>query len=479
MSTLLPPADDAARRWRPRFEKWETGAVVVGLTLSLVVVSTVMLSVNVSRFRDSQHLVEHSDSVLFQIDAIEKKLVDAGLAERGYLLSGERRYLGIYMQLRNDIPASLYTLRPLIADNEAQLRRLDALNESIDERVALMDDIIAMGPEKLTDALPMLRTNRPLRLSERILGGLAEIGQVEQEQRNERVRAVEGRASQTAVLAAATGVLAAITAVLAAFLFRRQHRAHRIRERRARLRHAARLRATNETAALFAHELTQPLAIAMNYLETLDSLGDRNTALQSSPDPGVLRMTTAQVERAAEIVNRLRDHARENAHGRNPEAISSVARGAIELMDLNPGSVTVRNEIPEASPPVLIDKVRIEQVLINLIRNAVQAVERSARREVTLSAPITENGMLRICVRDTGPGLTNEAAARLFEPFAAAKDSRMGIGLSICRNIVRAHGGTIWLESNSAGGAVFCFTVPIAPGDLDPAEPPPDIEDLA
>jgi len=109
---------------------------------------------------------------------------------------------------------------------------------------------------------------------------------------------------------------------------------------------------------------------------------------------------------------------------------------------------------------VLIDKVHIQQVVVNLMRNAIEAMEGSDRRELTISTEIVEDGLIRISIADTGPGIAPEVSGRLFQPFVTTKAQGMGVGLSICRSIVEAHSGRLWVEANPEGGTIFRFTVP-------------------
>ncbi len=114
---------------------------------------------------------------------------------------------------------------------------------------------------------------------------------------------------------------------------------------------------------------------------------------------------------------------------------------------------------PEASAAFL-DRVQIEQVVFNLVRNAIEAMSSGVRRVLTLSTKLTTDRMTEISVADTGPGVSADIRARLFEPFVTTKESGLGIGLSICRVIVEAHGGKLTAEDNPAGGAIFRFTIP-------------------
>lgn len=110
-----------------------------------------------------------------------------------------------------------------------------------------------------------------------------------------------------------------------------------------------------------------------------------------------------------------------------------------------------------------IDKIQIQQVIVNLTRNAIEAMETSERRELTISTAMAEDGAVEISIVDTGPGIAPEIADRLFQPFVTTKAQGMGVGLSICRSIVEAHGGELRVEANPDGGTIFSFSVPAVP----------------
>jgi two-component system sensor kinase FixL len=113
-------------------------------------------------------------------------------------------------------------------------------------------------------------------------------------------------------------------------------------------------------------------------------------------------------------------------------------------------------------PAVSIDRVQIQQVLINLMKNAVEAMENSERRELTVSVGNIAPELVQVSVADTGLGISEDMAEKLFQPFVTTKATGMGMGLSICRGIIEAHGGRLWVEPNPGGGAVFCFNIPAA-----------------
>jgi two-component system, LuxR family, sensor kinase FixL len=123
------------------------------------------------------------------------------------------------------------------------------------------------------------------------------------------------------------------------------------------------------------------------------------------------------------------------------------------------------------TPPVFIDRVLIQQVLLNLLRNAIEAMQSSPRRELTIRTTMSVDRMVEVSVTDSGPGLAADVRDRLFQPFVTTKPAGMGVGLSICRGIVAAHGGGMWLGDNPGGGAAFHFTLPVAGVDAEKPEP--------
>ena len=132
----------------------------------------------------------------------------------------------------------------------------------------------------------------------------------------------------------------------------------------------------------------------------------------------------------------------------------------LALLDAGQRAVAVEIRIEPGLPSALIDKVQIQQVLLNLIRNAIEAMAESPRREIVISGVPAEGDMIEVRVADTGSGLSPLVREKMFRPFTTTKAHGMGVGLSICRPIVEAHGGRLWAADNPGGGTVFCLTVP-------------------
>ena len=240
----------------------------------------------------------------------------------------------------------------------------------------------------------------------------------------------------------------------------------RLHELQLELLHASRLSAMGQMAAALAHELNQPLGAATNFL------GAARLALQSAR-PGAPERALARIEKAVEqtvragaILGRLRDFI---AHGetdkrivRAPQLLEDAV--ALALVGAKDSELRIRFDLAPEDRPIVADRVQIQQVVFNLVRNALEATAGRSSREITVASRPTANGELEISVADTGPGLGEDPEA-VFRPFASTKSTGMGIGLSICRTIVEAHGGRLWAEQRPGGGALFRFILPVAPSE--------------
>jgi two-component system sensor kinase FixL len=246
-------------------------------------------------------------------------------------------------------------------------------------------------------------------------------------------------------------------------LTERQQTETRLQELQSELVHVSRLTALGEMASALAHELNQPLSAIGNYL-----MGSR-TLLERDEVP-VARVAEAvdragrEALRAGEIIRRLRDFVARGETERRGENLPKLIEeaSALALVGAKEHGVRVRFEMDPAIDHVLVDKVQVQQVVLNLIRNAIDAMAGDpGRRELAILVTPASGGMAQVSVSDTGSGIAPEVAERLFQPFVTTKPSGMGVGLSICRTIVEAHGGHIGGQGNAEGGATFSFTVPL------------------
>lgn len=231
------------------------------------------------------------------------------------------------------------------------------------------------------------------------------------------------------------------------------------------LAHVGRVSEMGTLASSLAHELNQPLTAIANYCEALRDL------LASMPDEETLKAirdalddTAGQAIRAGEIVRRLRDFASHGELERHTESLSRIVTeaNALALVGSHAHGIEVHVVLSPISDRVFVDRIQIQQVLVNLIRNAIDAMVDSPLRVLTIRMNSDTPDFRRVTIEDSGTGISDSVAAQLFEPFVTSKETGMGIGLSICRAIVEAHGGRIWFEHAPNRGTVFNFTLPTA-----------------
>jgi two-component system sensor kinase FixL len=217
-----------------------------------------------------------------------------------------------------------------------------------------------------------------------------------------------------------------------------------------------------EMASALAHELNQPLSAIANYLKGCRRLLDKRPDDQSRTVSDALDKAADQAMRAGDIIRRLRDFVSRGETERRVESVAKLIEeaSAIALVGAKERGVRVRYQLDPAAELVLADRVQIQQVLINLMRNAIEAMDEAERRELVISATRANNEMVDMSISDTGPGIGADMKAQLFKPFFTTKRHGMGVGLSISRTIIEAHGGDIRAEPNAGGGAVFRFTLP-------------------
>jgi two-component system sensor kinase FixL len=255
-------------------------------------------------------------------------------------------------------------------------------------------------------------------------------------------------------------------------LTERQQTEARLQELQSELVHISRLTAMGEMASTLAHELNQPLSAIANYLKGSRRLLEGASDEKSAAMRDALDKAADQAMRAGHIIRRLRDFVARGESERRVESITKLVEeaSALALVGVKDLGIRVQFQFHPGIDLVIADRVQVQQVVLNLIRNAMDAMETSQTRDLIVAIAPADGGQVRISVTDSGSGISPEIAEQLFQPFITTKRHGMGVGLSISRAIVEAHNGRIWVEPNPTGGTIFHFTLAVVnQGDVDDA----------
>lgn len=244
-------------------------------------------------------------------------------------------------------------------------------------------------------------------------------------------------------------------------LTERQQAELRLHDLQAQLTHVSRVSAMGTLAAALAHELNQPLTAIANYVETAHDLLEVPSAENVDMVRETLKESAAQSIRAGQIVRRLRDFISRGETERRVESLSRLINEASALALIGAGErgVEVDVKLEQTADQVLVDRIQVQQVILNLTRNAIEAMEDCTTRRLEIRSRREPGDLVRVTIMDSGPGLSAEVSRQLFQPFVSTKAKGMGLGLSICRTIVSSHGGRIWAEPSPLGGTAFHFTL--------------------
>lgn len=245
-------------------------------------------------------------------------------------------------------------------------------------------------------------------------------------------------------------------------LTERQRTLLRLQDLQSELAHVGRVSEMGTLASSLAHELNQPLTAVASYCEGAREL------LEQDPDEQALAMArealdeaAQQAVRAGQIVRRLRDFM---SNGEMEQRVESLQRlineaNALALVGSREHGIDVQLSLDPAADKVCVDRIQIQQVLVNLIRNAIDAMIDAPQRCLSVRTSLRGAGLVEVTIEDTGAGISETVAPQLFQPFVTSKENGMGIGLSICRTIVEAHGGRVWFKPREGGGTAFHFTI--------------------
>ena len=247
-------------------------------------------------------------------------------------------------------------------------------------------------------------------------------------------------------------------------LTERQKTERRVQDLQAELSHASRVTAMGTLAAALAHEPNQPLTAIANYMEAGRDLLAQEGAIDRTLLGEAMDEAATQALRAGEIIRSLREFIRRGEADRQPETVSTLLSEGVALafIGINSRGIDMDIAVDPRVGRIMANRVQVQQVITNLVRNAVEAMEGRPMRILHLSAAPDDDGRVEIIVADSGPGLDPGVERSLFTPFSTTKPTGMGVGLSISRTIVEGHGGRIWATRSRWGGVAFHFTLDAA-----------------
>jgi two-component system, LuxR family, sensor kinase FixL len=259
-------------------------------------------------------------------------------------------------------------------------------------------------------------------------------------------------------------VLASTGLIAGELVTERRRTEGQLRLHQASLARLARLGSIGELAAAVAHEVNQPLMAAGTYTRLVaEAISAGNGKAEDIAETA--RKAAAQVDRAADVIRHLRALVRLDRSNRAPYLFERIVKETMELcrLDLDRANVMARFDLAPDLPPVMVNVLQIEQVLINLVRNSIEAIgdNGSSQGSILIEAKPIDKEFVEVRLHDSGPGFPRELIENGFLPLSSTKADGLGIGLPLCRSIVEAHGGGMWLEARSQG-ALVCFTLPIA-----------------
>ena len=227
--------------------------------------------------------------------------------------------------------------------------------------------------------------------------------------------------------------------------------------------HLSRVSAMDQMGSAIAHELNQPLTAIMNYLEAGQVILGRDIEDQADRIKNIMQKSSDQARRAAQILARLRQFIETGDVEKSTVDLPDIARQSLELVEpmVRKNQIEVRLKVEPDLPYVVANAVQLQQVLVNLIRNASEAMESARYKNLEVEVSKFGADMVQVSISDTGPGLEPKTMETIFEPFNSTKSGGLGVGLSISRTIINNHNGRLWAEPNLPTGTIFNFTIPI------------------
>ncbi|HUO98244.1 MAG TPA: ATP-binding protein [Rhizomicrobium sp.] len=435
---------------------WFLGMAGLVSAAVLFLATAVILAVCLVRLDGHFARVEKSESVVAELLQFQGDLDEGAAAGRGFAETHDPALLSTVKTARAANQRRLTGLAASLQEDPAAERMLESTAAHFREQVRLFDEMIAMSRNPAMAARVEEGARERIRMARHISGHLEQLRSYENGIITSQQDFVHLDIRFAIALVLFTGVVAPACGLAGIYLLRRERDSQKARELQMELMHAQRLGIMGQTAAMLAHEVNQPLTAATNFLAVL------RRSLDNAPDkaPAILDKIGQQIQRAAGILRKLRAFIEKRETERSPEAPDVLIDDAVSLLGTIDNTVVLTTDVAENLPAVLVDRVQLQQVLVNLMRNAIEAMQTSPRRELSISVSAPDTRTVEFRLADTGPGLPPEVMEHLFQPFVSTKPNGMGVGLSICRTIIAHHQGSIWAEPNPGGGTVFRFTLP-------------------
>ena len=423
-----------------------TAALTGALCLTLLSAGFAYTSVN--RMHAAFDWVQHTDRVILQMANIEKNLLAADSTMRAEAYSGDHPNRTTAGLANLSIEAEVERLATLVADNSDQTLRIRHLQASIADRAVA----------------PLSREGAEFHRMAAIRAEIQEMRDAEWKLLQDRIGSKERATIVALDYAVVTGLLAFVLGALGIYLLTKEHATRRHIE--LELMRIQRLNMMSLTTMALAHEINQPLAAAGNYMACCLRLANAPDANMPAKITDMSTRALEQVQRAGKIIKRLRAFIAKSEDERTIESPGVVIGDAISLIGTIDGSIKVKTQIGSNLPSVSIDRIQLQQVLINLIRNSIEALDGGKRSELILSVTAVDSKHVCFSVADNGPGLSKKTQENLFKPFESTKSGGMGVGLMICKAIITAHGGHITATGGPDGGTIVSFTLPALPEQM-------------
>ena len=230
------------------------------------------------------------------------------------------------------------------------------------------------------------------------------------------------------------------------------------------LNHAMRLSEMGEMVATITHELNQPLSAISNYIHACGKLLEGDVPDGPARARELLSLVMAQAKRADEVIKSIREFLTRGETHLQMEDLNGIISSAMQLafFGIDDEQIALHVLLARDLPKVCVDRIQMQQVAVNLVRNALEAMKNADKRQLTIETRLSEDDLVEINITDTGPGIAPEIRDRLFQPFVTTKQQGMGLGLSICKSIVELHGGTLNAITNDRGETVFRIRLPVS-----------------